>query len=275
MIRSTLMRLFLTSILFISSFSLFAVCDNVTSSGTIGSNQTLCGSYNPGNITNITYPTGGTGTLEYQWQRSFDNVTWTDLAGATLESYDPNTISSTTYFRRLERRSSCTVYAGTSNVVTKAVNPLPADSITAGGPLVFCIPGSVVLTANSAAGTTYQWKKNNVNIGGATNQTYTATTSGNYTVVKTITATGCSAASTAVYVSADAPITTTITEPGTNFCGASVIYMNVQHAQGYSYQWYEDSHLLPGMNTFEYPTGHNGNYSCTITNACGSYPSST
>src|SRR5262245_22556493 len=85
---------------------LFAVCDNVTTSGTITGNQTGCGGFNPSAMINVNYPTGGTGTLEYQWQNSTDNVNWVNIAGATLELYDPTTITITTYYHRLERRSS-------------------------------------------------------------------------------------------------------------------------------------------------------------------------
>ncbi|MCX6273826.1 MAG: T9SS type A sorting domain-containing protein [Bacteroidetes bacterium] len=255
------------------SVNIFAQCNNVTAGGTIVSDQTVCGSYNPANITNSVYPTGGTGTLQYQWQSSPNNTTWTNISGATLESYDPSTISATTYYHRLARRSGCITYDGSSNTVTKTVNPLPTATITAGGPITFCGPGSVVLTANSVAGTTYQWKKNGAAIAGATLQTYTATTTGNYTVTKTITATGCSATSLTTIVTVHASLTTTITAPGFQVCGASTVNMEVQSAPGYSYQWYEGSNLLPNTNNYQLTTGHNGNYSCTITNLCGSYPS--
>ncbi len=254
---------------------IFAQCSNVTSGGTVGSDQTVCGSFNPANIINSAYPTGGTGTLQYQWQNSPNGTTWSDIAGASLESYDPPTISSTTLYHRMARRSGCTPYGASSNTVTKTVNPLPSASISAGGPISFCSPGSVVLTANSVTGTTYQWKKNGASISGATLQTYAASTTGNYTVTKTITATGCTANSNTIVVSAHAPLTTSITTPGTNFCGASTVIMEVSQGSGYAYQWYEETQLLPNTNYYQLSTGHNGNYSCTITNACGSYPSST
>ncbi|MEO8088502.1 MAG: hypothetical protein ABI763_16905, partial [Bacteroidota bacterium] len=124
--------LFSATLLF--STSLFAICNNVTAGGTVGANQTICGSYNPSNITNSVYPTGGTGTLQYQWQSSPNGTTWTDIAGATIESYDPpSTIFSTTYYHRTARRSGCTTYDGVSNTIIKTVNPLPTASITAGG----------------------------------------------------------------------------------------------------------------------------------------------
>lgn len=66
----------------------------------------------------------------------------------------------------------------------------PTATITASGPTNFCMGSSVVLNANTNVNFTYQWKKNGVNIPGATFSTYTATTAGDYTVL--ITNLGCS-----------------------------------------------------------------------------------
>src|SRR6188474_2640204 len=96
-------KYFLFATAFLFSTKLFAVCDNVTASGTVIGNQTVCGTYNPYIITNVTYPTGGTGALEYQWQYSTDNISWFNINGATIESYDPPNIASTMYYHRLER----------------------------------------------------------------------------------------------------------------------------------------------------------------------------
>src|SRR4051795_4155501 len=90
-------------------------------------------------------------------------------------------------------------------------------AITPGGPTTFCDGGSVLLTSSSASGN--QWFLNGNVIGGATNNTYSATTTGNYTV--TVTASGCSsAASAATSVTVNPiPVTPTITPGGpTTFC---------------------------------------------------------
>ncbi|MBK8845917.1 MAG: T9SS type A sorting domain-containing protein [Bacteroidetes bacterium] len=56
---------------------------------------------------------------------------------------------------------------------------IPTVSITQSGSLSFCAGDSVTFTANGT-GYQYQWKKNNVNIAGATAQTYVAKTAGIY-----------------------------------------------------------------------------------------------
>jgi len=86
--------------------------------------------------------------------------------------------------------------SATSAATSVTVNPLPAATITAGGPTTFCAGGSVMLT--SSAGSSYLWST------GATTSSITVTTSGNYTVGVT-NANGCSATS--------APTTVTVNTP--------------------------------------------------------------
>jgi hypothetical protein len=76
--------------------------------------------------------------------------------------------------------------ASTSIIVT--VNPIPPASITPSGATTFCAGGSVVLTANSGTGYTYNWMP-----GSLTTQSITVTTGGTYTL--TVTSLGCSSSS--------------------------------------------------------------------------------
>jgi len=70
-----------------------------------------------------------------------------------------------------------------------STNPSPTATVSAGT----CSNGAVLLTCSytPSSGVTLQWKKNNVNITGATNSTYSATSNGTYKCLVTITATGC------------------------------------------------------------------------------------
>lgn len=82
---------------------------------------------------------------------------------------------------------------GVSNTISVSVTPSPTATIFAGGPTAFCQGGSVLLTATAAA-VSYIWSN------GSTQQSITATQSGNQSVTITD-GTGCSgSATTAVTV---------------------------------------------------------------------------
>ena len=70
----------------------------------------------------------------------------------------------------------------TAKSVKDTVDFLPNITVTASGPLTFCKGDSVVFTAQPYPGQTYQWRRNTVNIAGATSNQYVAKSGGNYTV---------------------------------------------------------------------------------------------
>ena len=82
-------------------------CVEFTAGGSISGAQTTCGTYDPANITSSSLPSGGSGgTTTYQWQSSQNNSTWSDIPSTNASTYDPGTISSTTYYRRGTYRCS-------------------------------------------------------------------------------------------------------------------------------------------------------------------------
>lgn len=110
------------------------LCNNVTSGGSIGSNQSGCAPFNPSNIMNMAWPTGGSGNIEYMWiyRSASTNMVWTEIPGANAASYDPGPLTETTMFRRCARRQWCSTWAGESNIVTITVNQC-CSNITDGG----------------------------------------------------------------------------------------------------------------------------------------------
>jgi hypothetical protein len=92
----------------------------LTNAGTIAANQTVCISGNPANFTSTAVASGGSGgTLEYQWESSTTSITagFTEIAGATLVTYDPpSVVTQTTWYRRKARR-----LGGSWEVTTTAV----------------------------------------------------------------------------------------------------------------------------------------------------------
>ena len=90
----------------------------------------------------------------------------------------------------------CAAALATAQVV---LNAAPTATLTAGAPTTFCQGGSVMLTAPAAAGYTYQFQRDGVDLTGATATTYAALVGGAYTVVVT-NGSGCSATSPATSV---------------------------------------------------------------------------
>ena len=90
----------------VNGFDCFAISNfitvfvnNVTPS-TIAGNQSLCSNLDPAAFT-VTSAATGTGTLSYQWQSNTTGCggSWADISGATSATYNPPTITQTTYFQ--------------------------------------------------------------------------------------------------------------------------------------------------------------------------------
>jgi len=137
----------------------------------------------------------GTGYI-YQWRKNGVNI-----ASQTQSNYTATTTG--LYTVLVTNAEGCSTLSGDINIT---VTPRPASIILATGPLSFPQGGSVTLYVGTAAGNIYQWKKDGVTITGATTESYTATTSGSYTVAIT-NAGGCQV------VSLPAVVTVTQTRP--------------------------------------------------------------
>ncbi len=125
----------------------------------------------------------------YQWRRNSIVI-----SGATNMSYVPNFTGN--YRVVVTNALGCTNLSAI--VAVTIINP-PTSTISPQGSLNICATGSVVLAANSGSGLTYQWKKGTALISGATNQTYTATSTGTYKVIVT-NSNGCTRLSAGVVV---------------------------------------------------------------------------
>jgi hypothetical protein len=69
--------------------------------GTAGANQSICYNTTPSPLIQTTAPTGGSGAYTCQWQSSADNLTWTNIDGATSPEYSPPALTVSTYYRRV------------------------------------------------------------------------------------------------------------------------------------------------------------------------------
>ncbi len=64
--------------------------------------------------------TGGSGTYTYQWQQSADNTTFTNISGATAQSYLPPAGAATVYYRVVTQSNGVNVNSASSAVIVTA-----------------------------------------------------------------------------------------------------------------------------------------------------------
>lgn len=190
------------------------------------------------------------------------------IGGATAQTY----VATATGNYTVVSTVGCPSAASAATSVT--VNATPSTpTINAGGPTSFCTGGSVNLTSSSASGN--QWYLNGNPIGGSISQNYSATGTGNYTVI--VTTNGCSSApSSATSVTVDPnpiPSTPTISAGGaTTFCSGGSVTLTSSSANGN--QWYLNGGVIGGQNGQTYNATATGNYTVTVTaGSCVSSPS--
>ncbi|MEO8886450.1 MAG: hypothetical protein ABI367_10330, partial [Mucilaginibacter sp.] len=128
--------------------------------------STFCINGDP-SLLNGTTPTGSNSIYTYQWQISADNITFSNIIGATSKDYDPPVINNTSYYRRIARSGTCLDV--TSNVVTITINAAITNNvITAPTNNNLCSGADPdIINGTSPAGNvayTYQWQSSTDNI---------------------------------------------------------------------------------------------------------------
>jgi hypothetical protein len=156
----------------------------------------------------------------------------------------------------LTAANGCSVKSLTKTVT---VNGVPPINLTPSTDSTFYCSGvnSVTLKADSLSGYTFQWKRNNVNIAGATYSTYTPTNSGWYKIKTT---SNCGVNNTdSIYVTKVNNPSAAITAGGpTTFCqGQSVVLTSNTYA-GMALKWYRGTAYI--SNTNPYTANVAGNY---------------
>ena len=180
------------------------------------------------------------------------------IANATTSAYIAD--KSGSYSLIISNANKCTT---TSTNVTVTVNSPPVPSVTAKSATTFCQGNSVVIAANTAAGITYIWQKDNIDIPAATLSSYTAIASGSYTVIEN-NSSNCPATSKNVSVVVNPLPSAVITGP-TVICSGNNISLSTANVTGYTYQWLRNSINVTGGTSYSYSPKAAGTYSLNIT----------
>ncbi|OYU84516.1 MAG: hypothetical protein CFE24_06405 [Flavobacterium sp. BFFFF2] len=158
-------------------------CANPTSGGTITGTTTICNGQTPSTFGSSSLPSGqiGNASLEYQWQMSLNNSTFSDISGANATTYSPGSLSATTYYLRLSRVGCQADWSGAtaSNTLTITVNTTSAPS--AASSQSFCTGATVAQLA--ATGSSLAWYA--ASTGGSALASTDILSSGNYYVSQT------------------------------------------------------------------------------------------
>ena len=161
--------------------------------------------------------------------------------------------------------------SGMSDTTTQVItvsDTSPTAVITPEGATTFCNGQSVVLDANTGPGYTYKWKNGLMFIAGATNLSYTATQSGDYHVLVTVTV-GCTALSSKVTVTVKPAPSASVSEGSSiNFCGGDSAILTA-NSDTVTYQWLHNGIIIPGATSTELIVSSGGNYAIVETNSNG------
>lgn len=191
--------------------------------------------------------------LSYQWFRN-----GVAIAGANTASYAAS-VSGGYTVRITNPATGCTSITAADSVVTLLDNPT-AIALTSAR---FCWGGSALLstTFGLASDAIYQWSLNGTAIPGATNGTYSATNTGNYSCVITVAgAGGCTVATGEVAVN-EVPLPDPVISQSGTLLRAQTFYT--------SYQWYKNLVVMPGANTHTIAHTGAGSYKVRVTDTNG------
>jgi len=215
--------------------------------------------------------TNNAGGLSYQWK-----LGGVDVAGA-IDSFLDATAAGNYTVVVSAGGATC---ASTSAALAVTVNALPNAAITASGaPTVFCLGGSVVLTANTGSNLAYQWQ-----LGSGpttppdTASTHTATASGNYRVIVTNRLTSCFSASNTIAVTVrPLPVATVTAASAVSICAGNTVVLNANTGTGRTYQWLNGAAAIPGATNASYTASTGGAYTVRVTdtNSCSNTSAAT
>jgi hypothetical protein len=216
---------------------------------------------------NVVLQTAVGAGFQYTWMKNGMSL----INGGNSASFTAS--SPGTYTVKIVTPSGCVMY---SNPIQVSFIINPTASITANGSLNLCAGNSITLSAaNNANAVSYQWRKNGINILGATSQTLVVSQSGTYSVV--IANLACPATSAVISNTLTIQVfpnpNPIITSSGTVVSPGVSVTLSTATGIGNTYQWYKmlGTTLLAiqGATQATYTTTSSGTFRVKVTNMYG------
>lgn len=219
---------------------------------------------------------GGT-VGSYQWFRNNTAIPNSNVQSLTI---NPVTLANAgTYYCQVTGTAGCADSVNfTENITINVTQPVQITSQTANQTLCVGQPLNLIVAATGTT-PTFQWRLNNTNLIGQTNDTLsfnslTTGNSGTYTCVVSNSCGSVTSNNIVVLVNANTAITTNPT-PQAACVGNTATFSVAATGAGLTYQWRKNSVNIPSANSASYTTpatviGDNGaNFDCIVTGTCG------
>ena len=221
---------------------------------------------------------GGTAPA-YQWK-----VNGSPVQGSTASTYSYTPVNGDVVTCALTSNVICpSANPAISNAVSLTVSPiLPVSVVNTASALTVCSGTPVTFTAtptNGGTAPTYQWKVNTVNVGGATNQTYTYNPLNGQSVTCLMTSNAqCISGNPAtsnnafMHVNANSPVSISITASSNTVCAGTQITMTATPTNGGTipgYQWKVNGTAVSGAtnSTYSFAPAATGTVTCMLTSS--------
>lgn len=195
--------------------------------------------------------TGNSGPV--QWRSSTDGSNFTNISGATSNSFS-ETPAQTTYYQVTGGSGNCTA---TSNTVQLVVNPLPTPPVITTSDTVICSSDSTQICASGGSFTTYNW-----NTGGTGTCTYAKNAGGVWLDITD--ANGCGARSNRINISVYSVSSVSIIRQGDTLTSFGAV----------TYQWIKNGVDITGATLPYYVADGPGEYAVRISDANGCFSTS-
>jgi hypothetical protein len=235
-------------------------CNEVPEQATIdGDDQNTCPE------TTVILTATAEGATSFQWRKDGTNISGITSATYVVTESGAYTVAGV-------NAEGTGAFSAAKNVTIEVCNEAPEQATIAGDDQNTCPETTVTLTATAEGAASFQWRKDGIEISGATDATFVVTESGAYTVAG-VNAEGTGAFSAAknvtIEVCNEAPEQATIAGADENECPEDTVTLEATAKGATSFQWRKDGTDISGATNAIYVVEESGAYTVAGVNAEG------